>query len=191
MRPRRPRRSTRPGCSGVILGDGRGAGAIHAQVERRLRLGRRARAAPALGRGGQARRVRRAAPAAARLAGRRSGGPATRRPYPGARPARRARAAPDHRRRRATTGQDAGAAAAVPRRTPPATPTSRGPGSPRGGRCWPRPSTSTRRRCAPRRSPPSGSARAPTSSSPGSPTGSRLAVDAAQLVAVPASPRWC
>ena len=64
---------------------------------------------------------------------------------PGRRPARRARPAPDHRRRRASS---AAAPRAHPpasaRRTPRATPTWPGPGSPRGGRCSRRRWTSTR-----------------------------------------------
>ena len=67
---------------------------------------------------------------------------------PGRRPARRARHPADHRRRRRCPRSKAqGDAHPVRAPTRPATPTWPGPGSPAGGRCWPRPSTSTRARC--------------------------------------------
>ena len=94
---------------------------------------------------------------------------------PAARPARRARAAPDHRRRRRAPGGKARAihtqcsAYSAGQHRPGLDPDHR-----RGGPCSPRRSTSTRCKVTGRRrSPPSGSARAPTCSSPGWPTGSR------------------
>ncbi len=156
----------------------------------RRRLDRRDRADPAERRGGQAPRVGGAAAAAARLPRRRlvADRPARR---PGRRPARRARAAPDHRRRRRHARQGQGAARPVRGVRARATPTSPGPGSRRGGRCSPRPSTSTRSRSpAAVGRPPSGSARAPTCWSPGSrPAQGRRR--AQELRRPRASPRSC
>ena len=133
-------------------------------------LVRRDRADPAQRRGRQAPRVGGAAAAAARLPRRRL---VAHRPprRPGGRPARQARQAPDHRLGRSCRAARSRRCAASARPTPPATPTWPGPGSPRGGRCSRRRSTSTRSRCDGCAWPPSGSAPAPTCCWPGSPTG--------------------
>ena len=97
---------------GVILGDARGAPHGPRPGRHRRRLDRRDRPDPAARRGGQARRVGRAAAAAARLPGRdlvghqRTAGPRRR-------PARRPGPAADHRRRGRHAGQAAGHAHAV------------------------------------------------------------------------------
>ena len=98
---------------------------------------------------------------------------------PRRRPARRAGPAPDHRRggRAARPGAGRSTSSAPP--TPRATPTWPGPGSPRGGRCSPRRSTSTRSRSPGLGHAPSGSARAPTCWWPGS--ADRLKVDGGPL----------
>ena len=97
---------------------------------------------------------------------------------PGRRPARRPGPAPDHRLPPAPSAGKRGDRTTSARRTPRATPTWPGPGSPRGGRCSPRRSTSTRSKVTVRVGrPPRRSARAPTCSPPGSPTGSRSTVD--------------
>ena len=151
---RRPMRWTWPGEAshehparvlGVILGDGRGRRAGQRPGRQRRRLERRDRPDPADRRGGQAPRVGGAAAAAARLP--------------------RRRLVADRRRRRIRPRTRSGSwpsdgsptrprlARARPRRctpsarpTPRATPTWPGPGSRRGARCWPPPSTSTRSR---------------------------------------------
>ena len=97
---------------GVVLGDGRGAAVGQRPGRHRRRLGRRGRGHPARGRGGQARRLRGAAAAAARLP-RRDLVAARSARRPGRRPARAARQAADHRRRRGHPRQDQGAGGAV------------------------------------------------------------------------------
>ena len=99
--------------------------------------------------------------------------------------------AADHRCRIGHAGQDEGDAPPVHGVRARATPTSRGPGSPRGGRCSPPPWTSTRPR----------SRSASVTAERISPSADLLVawlsdrlkvdVDAAQLRRARASPRWC
>ena len=128
---------------GVILGDARGAGQRQRPGRQRRRLGRRDRPDPAQGRGGQARRVRRAAAAPPRLP-RRVWWPTARARRPGRRPARRAGPAPDHRLGRGRARQVAPAMLHQCRAYAPGNTDLAGPGSRRGGRCSRRRSTSTR-----------------------------------------------
>ena len=86
---------------GVILGDARGDAAGQRPGRHRLRLDRRDRADPAQGRGGQAPRVGGAARCCCPTPPSRSGGRPTRRRTRPTDPLGRARATPDHRRRRA------------------------------------------------------------------------------------------
>ena len=110
---------------------------------------------------------------------------------PGRRPARRAGPAPDHRRGASDPRQAAGDARPSARPTPRATPTWPGPGSPRGGRCSPRRSTSTRSRSRRRRSP--AERVSPSADLLAAWLGDRLkvTVDRAQLRRARASPRSC
>ena len=146
--PQRLAASTRPGSSGVVSA----TSAARARWTPRWASapaspGERA-AAPALRRGHQARRVRRAArcccPTRPSWCGGRAGRPRTPRPTRWA--ARHSAGSPTRRRR--PTRQGAGDAHPVLAATPPATPTWPGPGSPAGGRCSPRRSTRTRARCS-------------------------------------------
>ena len=131
---------------GVIIGSARG----HVHDRRRhpggRRLRRRARGDPARGRGREAPRVRRAARCCCRTPPSSSGGRDDAPADPAEDPVGRLAEPPDHRRR-------SGLAAAARRpcsrsagRTRPATPTWPGPGSPRGGPCWPPRSTRCRAR---------------------------------------------
>ena len=109
----------------------------------RRRLDRRDRADPAQGRGGQALRVGGAAAAAARLPGRRCGGRRDAPEDPATDPLGRLA---QRRITDAAVGASAaraGRSTSSARRTPPATPTSPGPGSRRGAPCSPPRSTST------------------------------------------------
>ena len=162
---------------GVILGDARGAGRGQRPGRHRRRLDRRDRADPAHGRGGQARRVRGAPAAAARLPGR---GLVARRPARRTRPPTRSAPWPSAgsptpprsttRKTKAIHHQCAAYAKgntdlAWTRITPVAGAARRGAGpAPAQGAPAPR-------------SPPSGSARAPTCSWPGSATGCGSTVD--------------
>ena len=131
---------------GVILGDGRGAGRDRRPGRHRPGLVRRDRADPA-----RAARwsstpsrwcCRCCCPTPPSPSGGRPTPPTTRPPTRSARSASAGSPTP----RPSTRGKHQGDARPSARPTPPATPTWPGPGSPRGGRCSPRRSTSTRSR---------------------------------------------